>query len=265
MTEPGAGSDLASIATTADRDGDHYVVNGAKTFISNGFLCDLCLVAAKHLEGSRPAQGHSLALLRRGEAPAGLRQGQGSSRRWVHGRRRDTSELAFEDCRVPAANRIGEQGMGFLHDDEKAAAGAAHRRHLRAGQAPRPGAASDTIAYTQERKAFGKPISKFQNTQFKLVECATQVEVGRAFLDRLLEEHVAGKHLRSRSARWPSSLADRDARPRVVDEWPAVLRRLRVHARVPCRAGVHGRRASSGSSPGTNEIAKVIIAKQLGL
>src|SRR6185295_16341873 len=105
----------------------------------------------------------------------------------------DTAELAFEDCRIPAANRLGEEGAGFLMLMRKLQQERLVVALLSQGAAEQ--VLADTSAYAKERKAFGKPISKFQNTQFKLIDSATKVEVGRAFLDRLVQEHVAGKNL----------------------------------------------------------------------
>ncbi len=234
MTEPGTGSDLAAIQTRAIRDGDDYVLTGAKTFISNGILCDLCVVAAK--TDPDPANAHrgiSLFVVEAGR-PGFLK---GKKLKKMGMASQDTAELAFEECRVPAANRLGEEGAGFLMLMKKLQQ---ERIVVAVGaQAAAEQVLKDTIAYTQERKAFGKPIVKFQNTQFKLVECATKVEVGRAFLDRLTTEHLAGKYLVkecSMAKLWQTEMAG--ARGRRV---PAVLRRVRLHARIPDRAGVHGR------------------------
>ena len=255
MTEPGAGSDLASISTTAVRDGEHYVVNGAKTFISNGFLCDLCLVAAK-TGGADPHKAISLFVVEAGTP--GFVKGKRLKKMGMASQ--DTSELAFEDCRVPAANRIGEEGMGFslmmkkLQQERLTVAIAA--------QASAEQVLRDTITYTQERKAFGKPISKFQNTQFKLAECATEVEVGRAFLDRLLQEHVAGKHLVkecSMAKLWQTEMLGR-----VVDECLQLFGGYGYVLEYPIARAYMDARVQRIFA-GTNEIMKVIIAKQLGL
>jgi acyl-CoA dehydrogenase len=181
MTEPGTGSDLAAIATTAVKDGDHYVINGSKTFISNGILCDLCVVAAK--TDPDPANAHAGISLFVVEAN---RKGfiKGKKLKKMGMASQDTAELAFEDCRVPAENRLGEEGAGFLMLMRKL-----QQERLVVAIGAQAGAEQvlkDTIAYCQDRKAFGKPISKFQNTQFKLVECATKIEVGRTFLDKLV-------------------------------------------------------------------------------
>jgi len=255
MTEPGAGSDLASIATTAVRDGDDYVVNGAKTFISNGFLCDLCLVAAK-TGGQDPHKAISLFFVEAGTP--GFIKGKKLKKMGLASQ--DTSELAFEDCRVPAANRIGEEGLGFSMMMRKLQQ---ERLVVAIGaQASAEQVLRDTIAYTQERKAFGKPISKFQNTQFKLAQCATEVEVGRAFLDRLLQEHVAGKHLVkecSMAKLWQTEMLGR-----VVDECLQFFGGYGYMLEYPITRAYMDARVQRIFA-GTNEIMKVIIAKQLGL
>jgi len=255
MTEPGAGSDLASISTTAVRDGDHYVINGSKTFISNGLSCDLCLVAAK-TGGQDPHKAISLFCVEAGTP--GFVKGKKLKKMGMASQ--DTSELAFEDCRVPAANRIGEEGMGFALMMKKLQQ---ERLVVAIGaQASAEQVLRDTIAYTTERKAFGKPISKFQNTQFKLAQCATEVEVGRAFLDRLLTEHVAGKHLVkecSMAKLWQTEMLGR-----VADECLQLFGGYGYMLEYPVTRAYMDARVQRIFA-GTNEIMKVIIAKQLGL
>jgi acyl-CoA dehydrogenase len=257
MTEPGTGSDLASIATTAVQDGDHYVINGAKTFISNGILCDLCVVAAK--TDTDPANAHQGISLFVVEAN---RKGfiKGKKLKKMGMASQDTAELAFEDCRVPAANRIGEEGAGFLMLMRKL-----QQERLVVAIGAQAGAEQvlkDTIAYCQERKAFGKPISKFQNTQFKLVECATKIEVGRAFLDRLVAEHASGKYLVkecSMAKLWQTEMGSE-----VVDTCLQFFGGYGYMMEYPItRAYMDARVAKIFA--GTNEIMKIIIAKQMGL
>ncbi len=190
MTEPGTGSDLAAMTTTAKRDGDFYVINGSKMFISNGIHCDLVVVAVK--TDSDPANAHqgiSLVVVEAGTP--GFKKGRKLKKIGMVSQ--DTAELFFEDCRIPVANRLGEEGAGFMMLMQKLQ----QERLVVAAvsQAASEKVLEDTIRYTQERKAFGKPISKFQNTQFKLVECATELEVGRAFMDKLIVEHMAGTYL----------------------------------------------------------------------
>ena len=257
MTEPGTGSDLASIATTAVRDGDDYILNGSKTFISNGILCDLCIVAAK--TDPNPANAHqgiSLFVVEAG-TPGFIK---GKKLRKMGMASQDTAELAFEDCRVPAANRLGVEGGGFImlmknlqQERLVVAVGA---------QAAAEQILKDTIAYCHDRKAFGKPIAKFQNTQFKLAECATKVEVGRAFLDRLLSEHVAGKYLVkecSMAKLWQTEMLGQ-----VVDECLQFFGGYGYMLEYPVTRAYMDARVQRVFA-GTNEIMKVIIAKQLGL
>jgi acyl-CoA dehydrogenase len=257
MTEPGTGSDLAAIATRADKRGDEYVINGAKTFISNGISCDLCVVAAK--TDPDPANAHrgiSLFVVEAG-TPGFVK---GKKLRKMGMASQDTSELSFEDCRVPARNRLGEEGQGFFMLMKKLQQ---ERLVVAIGaQAAAEQVRADTIVYTQERKAFGKPIAKFQNTQFKLVECATEIEVGRAFLDRLVADHAAGKSLVkecSMAKLWQTEMSGR-----VIDVCLQMFGGYGYMLEYPItRAYMDARVARIFA--GTNEIMKIIIAKQLGL
>ena len=186
MTEPGAGSDLASIATTAIRSGDDYVVNGSKTFITNGINADLVITAVKTDPGQRHS-GVSLLVLERGMP--GFERGRNLDKIGLHSQ--DTAELFFTDVRVPVANRLGGEGEGFkllmrnLAQERLSIAVAA----VAAARA----ALGWTLAYTQERKAFGQELIKLQNTRFTLAEIATEVEIGQAFVDRCVEQLVAGE------------------------------------------------------------------------
>jgi acyl-CoA dehydrogenase len=257
MTEPGTGSDLASIATTARRDGDDYVINGAKTFISNGILCDLCIVAAK--TDTNPENKHGAISLFVVEAN---RKGFIKSKKLkkLGMLAQDTAELAFEDMRVPAANRLGEEGAGFMMLMRKL-----QQERLMVAIMAQAGAEQvlvDTIEYTKQRHAFGRPIAKFQNTQFKLVECATKLEVGRAFLDRLVVEHASGKYLVkecSMAKLWQTEMAGE-----VVDECLQLFGGYGYMLEYPvARAYMDSRVARIYA--GTNEIMKTIIAKQMNL
>ncbi len=257
MTEPGTGSDLAAIATTARRDGDEYVINGAKTFISNGILCDLCIVVANTqnapedphrsislfvVEADRPGFVKSKKLEKMGMAS------------------QDTAELVFEDCRVPAQNLLGEEGQGFFMLMRKLQQ---ERLVVAVGaQASAEQILADTLRYVQERKAFGRPIGKFQNTQFKLAECATEIEVGRAFIDRLIAEHVKGKYLVkecSMAKLWQTEMAQR-----VVDVCLQFFGGYGYMLEYPITRAYMDARVQRIYA-GTNEIMKVIIAKQMGL
>ncbi len=257
MTEPGTGSDLAAITTTARRDGDDYVLDGAKTFISNGQLCDLVIVAAK--TDPDPANAHrgiSLFVVEAGRP--GFTKGKKLEKMGMASQ--DTSELYFDGCRIPAANRLGAEGAGFMMLMQKLQQ---ERLCVAIGaQASAEQVLADTIAYTKERHAFGKPISKFQNTQFKLVECATQVEIGRAFLDKVIAEHVAGKYLVkecSMAKFWSTEMAQR-----VIDECLQFFGGYGYMLEYPVTRAYMDARVQRIYA-GTNEIMKVIIAKQMGL
>ncbi|HTJ43572.1 MAG TPA: acyl-CoA dehydrogenase family protein [Kofleriaceae bacterium] len=257
MTEPGTGSDLANVKTVARRDGDDYVINGSKTFISNGQLCDLVIVVAKTEESPKdPHKAISLFVVEAGRA--GFVKGKKLEKMGMASQ--DTSELFFEDCRIPAANRLGQEGAGFLMLMQKL-----QQERLCVAIGAQAGAEQvlhDTIVYAKERQAFGKPISKFQNTQFKLVECATQLEVGRAFVDRVIEGHVAGKYLVkecSMAKLWQTEMAQQ-----VIDTCLQFFGGYGYMLEYPVTRAFMDARVQRIYA-GTNEIMKVIIAKQMGL
>jgi acyl-CoA dehydrogenase len=257
MTEPGTGSDLANVQTTAKRDGDHYVLDGSKTFISNGQLCDLVVVVAK--TENAPGDPHrSISLFVVEAGTPGFVKGKKLEKMGLAAQ--DTSELFFEGCRIPAANRLGEEGAGFFMLMQKLQQ---ERLVIALGcQAAAEQVLADTIAYTQERKAFGKPISKFQNTQFELAKCATEVEVGRVFVDRLVTEHMAGKFLVkecSMAKLWVPEMSQRviDACLQLFGGYGYMLEYPVTRAYMDARVQrIYG---------GTSEIMKIIIAKQMGL
>jgi len=257
MTEPGTGSDLAALATTAVKQGDEYVINGAKTFISNGQLCDLVVVAAKtDMDPANAHKGISLFVVEANRK--GFAKGKRLHKMGMDSQ--DTSELFFEDCRIPAANLIGAEGGGFMMLMQKlqqerlcVAIGAVTAAEQ---------VLEDTIAYTKERKAFGKPISKFQNTQFKLVECLAKCEVGRAYVDKVVAEHVAGKYLVkecSIAKFWTTDMAQE-----VIDECLQFFGGYGYMLEYPVTRAFMDARVQRIYA-GTNEIMKVIVAKQLGL
>ncbi|MFV0317774.1 MAG: acyl-CoA dehydrogenase family protein [Microthrixaceae bacterium] len=179
MTEPGIGSDLASIATTAIRDGDEYVLNGSKTFITNGINASLVIVAAK-TDPTQRHKGISLLIL---EAPAeGFERGRNLEKVGLHAQ--DTAELFFNDVRVPAENLLGNEGEGFLLlvknlPQERLSIAMAAVAHARA-------MLDWTVEYASERKAFGQPIGTFQNSRFKLAEMHTEITIAETFVDRCL-------------------------------------------------------------------------------
>jgi alkylation response protein AidB-like acyl-CoA dehydrogenase len=177
MTEPGMGSDLAGMRTTAVRDGETYVVNGSKTFITNGINADLVITAVK-TDPSERHRGISLIVVERG-AP-GFERGRNLEKIGLHAQ--DTAELFFTDCRVPVINRLGDEGSGFGYlvsnlPQERLSIAAA-------GLAAAGQALAWTVDYVRQRHAFGEAIGSFQNTRFTLAELATEVEVGQAFIDR---------------------------------------------------------------------------------
>jgi acyl-CoA dehydrogenase len=257
MTEPGTGSDLANMKTTALRDGDHYVLNGQKTFITNGIQSDLVLVACKTDPKAVPAhKGISLILVER-DTP-GFFRGRKLDKIGLHCQ--DTAELIFEDCRVPADHLLGEEGRGFIYLMEKLQ----QERLVVAivAQVAAEEMLKMTIEYVKSREAFGQPISKFQNTQFKIAEMATEIEMGRAFLDQLIANHISGQDIVTKVSMakwWTTEMAKRVAAQCLqlhggygyMEEYK-IARRYRD---IPV----------SAIYAGSNEIMKVIIAKNLGL
>ena len=257
MTEPGTGSDLAALATTAVKDGSDYVINGSKTFISNGQLCDLVIVAAKtDMDPANAHKGISLFVVEANRT--GFTKGKRLHKMGMTSQ--DTSELFFEDCRIPATNLLGAEGAGFMMLMQKL-----QQERLCVAVGAVSGAEqvlADTIAYTKERKAFGKPISKFQNTQFKLVECLAKVEVGRAYVDKVIAEHVAGKYLVkecSIAKFWTTDMAQE-----VCDDCLQFFGGYGYMTEYPVARAFMDARVQRIYA-GTNEIMKVIVAKQLGL
>ncbi|KAA1422963.1 acyl-CoA dehydrogenase [Mumia zhuanghuii] len=185
MTEPGTGSDLAGIRTRAVREGDEYVVNGAKTFISNGQNADLVATAVRTSDDRH--RGLSLLVIEDGMP--GFTRGRNLDKIGLHAQ--DTSELVFTDVRVPAANLLGAEGEGFLGlmrnlPQERISIAVA-------SVAAAEGAFERTLAYCKDRSAFGQPIGSFQNTRFVLAEIATELQVSRAYVDDLVRRHVAGE------------------------------------------------------------------------
>lgn len=257
MTEPGTGSDLANIKTTAKLEGDYYIVNGQKTFITNGIQSDLIVVAVKtDLKAVPKHKGVSLLVVER-DAP-GFSRGRKLNKVGLHSQ--DTAELIFEDCRVPKGNLLGEEGKGFLYLMDKLQ----QERLLVAigAQIASEVMLKDTIDYVKSREAFGKPVSQFQNTQFKIVEMATDIEMGRAFLDQLIAEHIDGKNVVTKvsMAKWKiTEIAKRIAAECLqlhggygyMEEYKIARRFRDIQV--------------SSIYAGTNEIMKTIIAKNLGL
>ena len=185
MTEPGAGSDLQGMRSTAEDKGDHYLLNGSKTFITNGYLSDGVVVAAK-TDPSKGAKGISLFYV--DAHSEGFSKGKPFEKVGLHAQ--DTCELFFENVKVPKENLLGEEGKGFTYLMTELAQ---ERLIVAIGAiAQAENALQKTIAYVKERSAFGTTVDKFQNTRFKIAEMATEVQVGRVFLDRCVELHCAG-------------------------------------------------------------------------
>jgi alkylation response protein AidB-like acyl-CoA dehydrogenase len=255
MTEPGMGSDLAGMKTTAVRDGGDYVLNGSKTFITNGINADLVITAVK-TDPTERHRGISLVVVERGMP--GFERGRNLDKIGLHAQ--DTAELFFADCRVPVTNRFGEEGSGFGYlvanlPQERlsiAAAGLAAARQALAW----------TVEYVRGRHAFGEPVGSFQNTRFTLAELATEVEVGQAFVDRCVEALNAGDLTAEEAAMakwWCTELQNRAA-DRCLQlhggygymlEYP--IARAFADARVTTIYG------------GTTEIMKEIIGRSLRL
>jgi alkylation response protein AidB-like acyl-CoA dehydrogenase len=255
MTEPGIGSDLASMTTTATLDGDRYVVNGSKTFITNGINADLVITAVKTDPTQRHA-GMSLLVLERGMP--GFERGRNLEKVGMHAQ--DTAELFFTDVSVPVANRLGDEGSGFRSLVTKlpqerlsiAVTGVAAARQ----------ALDLTLDYVKERTAFGQPIGSFQNSRFRLAEMATEVEIAQTFVDRCVLALNAGELSAEEAAMakwWCTEL-----QKRVIDacvqlhggygymlEYP--IARAYADARITTIYG------------GTTEIMKEIIGRSLGV
>jgi len=255
MTEPGAGSDLQAIRTRAERHGNQYTLNGSKTFISNGYLAELVVVVCKTDPAER-ARGISLILVETKDC-AGFRVGRLLDK--IGLKAQDTAELFFDDVRVPGDNLLGGvEGQGFyqlMHDLPY------ERMMIGVGaMAAMEGAYRATLDYVRDRQAFGRPIADFQNTRFKLAEVATQIMVGRAFIDRCVDQLLTGM-LDPATAAMPKLWAS-ETEGRVIDELlqlhggygfmnEFLIARMYADARI---ARIFG---------GTNEIMKEVIARAL--
>ena len=255
MSEPGAGSDLQGIRTTAVRDGDHYILNGQKTFISNGQLCDLVIVVAR-TDPEAGYRGISLFVVERGMD--GFERGRNLDKVGMHAQ--DTSELFFSDVRVPAGNLLGEEGGGFIAlmqnlPRERVAIGTA-------ALAGAEGAFGQTLEYCQQRQAFGRPIGRFQHNRFVLAEMATELAVARAFTDRCVTEHNAGRLSTEEASMlkwWNTELCNK-----VVDRCVQLHGGYGYMREYPvARAYADGRAQTIFG--GTTEIMKEIIGRGLGV
>ena len=181
MTEPGTGSDLQAVRTTAVLDGDDYIINGSKIFITNGYLCDMAIVVCKTGDSEKGSANLSLIIVEADRA--GFSKGKPLNKIGMKGQ--DTCELFFDHVRVPKENLLGMEGMGFMMLMKELA----WERMLVAiiCQAGAEAALAHTVQYTKERKAFGKTVSSFQNTRFKLAELRTEIDFCRAYLDRCMQ------------------------------------------------------------------------------
>jgi len=255
MTEPGIGSDLASMTTSAARDGDHYLVNGSKTFITNGINADLVITAVKTDPTQRHA-GMSLVVLERGMG--GFERGRNLDKIGMHAQ--DTAELFFTDVAVPIANRLGEEGGGFRSLVAKlpqerlsiAATGVAAARQ----------ALDITLDYVKERTAFGQPVGSFQNSRFRLAEMATEVEIAQTFVDRCvvaLNEGALTAEEAAMAKWWCTEL-----QKRVVDTCVQLHGGYGYMAEYPIARAYADARITTIYG-GTTEIMKEIIGKSLGL
>lgn len=254
MTEPGAGSDLAGISTSAVLDGDAYLLNGSKTFISNGQNADLVVVAAR--TSADRHGGLTLLVVERGMP--GFERGRNLDKLGMHGQ--DTSELHFDNVRVPVGNRLGEEGSGFLYLVRNLAQ---ERLSLAVtAVAAAEGVLARTLAYVKDREAFGRSIGSFQNSKFLLAELYTEVDIARVFVDHCVDLHTRQELTPARAAKakyWCSEL-----QVRVAD------RCLQLHGgygymrEYPvCRAFADARIQTIYG--GTSEIMKEIIGRDLGL
>ncbi|MEV4383111.1 acyl-CoA dehydrogenase family protein [Streptosporangium sp. NPDC049644] len=254
MTEPGTGSDLAGIATRAVRDGNDYILNGSKTFISNGQNADLVVVAARTSDDRH--RGLTLFVVERGMR--GFERGRNLDKLGLHGQ--DTSELHFTDVRVPAANQLGAEGEGFfqlmrnLPQERLSLAVTA--------VAAAEGVLARTLEYVTERRAFGQPVGSFQNSRFLLAELHTEVDIARVFVDHCVALHAEGllSSVKAAKAKWWCS----ELQVRVAD------RCLQLHGGYGYMREYPVSRAFADARiqtiyGGTTEIMKEIIGRDLGL
>ena len=185
MTEPGTGSDLAAVATRAVRDGDHYILNGSKMFISNGILADLVIVVCRTADAG--ARGISLLVVERGMA--GFERGRNLDKVGLHCQ--DTAELFFNDVRVPVANRLGEENEGFQYLMHGLAQ---ERLNLSVGAVAHAEAVfAETLDYAKERRAFGQPIASFQHNRFVFATMRTEIDIAQCYVDQQVLAHVDGE------------------------------------------------------------------------
>jgi long-chain-acyl-CoA dehydrogenase len=253
MTEPGAGSDLQGVRTTAVRDGDHWVLNGAKTFITNGIQSDLVIVVARTDPGAG-AHGISLLVVERGMD--GFSRGRKLDKIGLQAQ--DTAELFFDDVRVPVANLLGREGGGFVHlmerlPRERMSIAAMALAAARAGL-------EWTVDYTTQRQAFGQPLAAFQNTAFELASAVTEVDVLEAYVDKAVLALNADELTAVDAAK--AKLWATDVQNRVLDRCLQLFGGYGYMAEYPIARAFTDARVQKIYG-GTNEIMKTIIARDL--
>ncbi len=255
LSEPGAGSDLAAIRTTAVKDGDFYVLNGQKTFITNGYCADLVVVACK-TDPAAGYQGMSLILVDK-DAPGFVR---GQKLHKMGGHMQDTAELFFADCRVPAWHLLGQEGQGFKYLMEKL-----QQERLEVCikcQVMAEECLKEGLNYAKTRQVFGRPVGMHQANAFRLAEMATEVELGRVFLDALIAAHLAGEDVVQRVSMgkyWLGEMVNRVAYQALqLHGGYGYMEEYRI-----CRLSRDVRALSIFA--GTSEIMKLIISRNLGL
>ena len=254
MTEPGTGSDLSAIRTKAEDKGDHFLLNGSKTFISNGILADLVVVAAR----TDPNNPHGLSLFVVERGMEGFERGNNMDKMGL--KSQDTAELFFNNVKVPRENLLGELNRGFYHlmhalAEERLIGACGYIANAEA-------AFNETLEYVAERKVFGKPIAEFQNTRFQLADMRTELDVGYAFIDRCVMAHNEGKLTAEDAAKaklWTSELEGRVTDACVqLHGGNGYMMEYRV-----CRR--HAAARVSRIYAGTSEIMREIISRSLGI
>jgi acyl-CoA dehydrogenase len=254
MTEPGAGSDVAGIRTKAEDKGDHYLLNGSKTYISNGILADLVVVAAK----TDPSKSHGLSLFVVERGMEGFERGRNLKKMGL--KSQDTAELFFTNVKVPKENLLGEWNKGFYHlmhflAEERLLGAVGYNAAAEA-------AFEITMDYIQERKAFGRTIADFQNTRFKMADMRTEIDIAQAYIDQCVMEHNEGNLSADDAAKAKLFCSELEGRVMdacvqlhggagYMDEYP--ICRMYLNARVS--------RIYAGSS----EIMRELIARSIGL
>ena len=254
MTEPGTGSDLQAIKTRAVLDGDHYVLNGSKIFITNGYLCDMAVVVAK--TGDVSAGAGAVSLLIVDAKSEGFTKGKPLKKVGMRGQ--DTCELFFDNVRVPKENLLGMEGMGFIMLMKELAWERMMIAIMCAAGAE--GALATTVEYVKQRKAFGKPVASFQNTRFKLAEMRSEIQIARVFTDRCIEQVLKGElsvEAACAAKYWVSDLLSK-----VVDECVQLHGGYGFMLEYPIARAYIDTRANRIYG-GTNEIMKELISRSI--